>query len=66
MHDYLEEPEKITCPYCGETVSVIVDYSAGEQQYYEDCPVCCRSILITIGFDEHGELSQIDARSEDE
>ena len=34
----------ISCPYCGEAISVQVDASAGEQSYIEDCQVCCRPI----------------------
>jgi cysteine-rich CPXCG protein len=40
----------ITCPYCGENFELIVDCSIPEQEYIEDCEVCCRPInlLITI------------------
>jgi len=36
----------IDCPYCGEIIEILVDDSAGEQDYYEDCSVCCRPIRI--------------------
>lgn len=32
------------CPYCGEPLRLLVDPSAGEQVYIEDCAVCCRPI----------------------
>ena len=31
----------IGCPYCGEAISILVDESLPEQQYAEDCQVCC-------------------------
>ena len=34
----------VDCPYCGETFSTVVDCSAGDQAYIEDCVVCCRPI----------------------
>lgn len=34
----------VTCPYCGEPLELLVDTSAGEQAYVEDCAVCCRPI----------------------
>lgn len=34
------------CPYCGETIELQVDASAGSQTYVEDCSVCCRPIEI--------------------
>ena len=42
------------CPCCGEAIRAVVDPSAGsEQTYVEDCPVCCRPLVlhVTIGDD---------------
>lgn len=36
------------CPYCGEAVEISLDYSAGDQDYYEDCQVCCRPMRIEL------------------
>lgn len=56
----------IHCPYCGEIITVFVDDSAGDQQdYTEDCQVCCQPIVIHVMLDEHG-VPQVSARSEDE
>lgn len=38
----------IDCPYCGETIEVQIDTSAGKQNYIEDCQVCCRPIVMII------------------
>lgn len=35
---------QVSCPYCGEPLSLLLDVSAGEQAYVEDCAVCCRPI----------------------
>lgn len=43
---------QVECPYCGEPIDLLVDDSAGDQQYIEDCQVCCRPILVTIYVDE--------------
>lgn len=50
------------CPHCGETISVTLDLSVAEQSYIEDCPVCCKPMLISCTA-EDGELTdfQIDA-----
>ena len=34
------------CPHCGETISVLLDFSIPDQEYIEDCEVCCRPIEI--------------------
>lgn len=39
---------KSSCPYCGETIELIVDCSLGAQQYVEDCSVCCRPIEVYV------------------
>lgn len=43
----LLEEREVECPYCGEIFTALLDTSAGDQQYIEDCPVCCQP----IGFD---------------
>lgn len=37
--------EQITCPFCWESITILVDPSES-QTYTEDCSVCCRPILI--------------------
>ncbi|PWH84404.1 CPXCG motif-containing cysteine-rich protein [Algibacter marinivivus] len=44
-----------TCPYCWETISMLLDNSISKQIYVEDCEVCCNPIQITIQF-ENTEL----------
>ncbi len=34
------------CPYCGEPITLVVDLSVPEQDYIEDCFVCCRPIRV--------------------
>lgn len=55
----------IQCPYCGETITVLVDDSAGEQRYIEDCQVCCRPIALTLAIDGDGQI-QLSAAAEDD
>jgi formate dehydrogenase maturation protein FdhE len=40
---------EVTCPGCGEHVSLSIDTSGGERQrYYEDCSVCCRPMDVRV------------------
>ena len=55
----------IQCPYCGERIEVVVDCSVEEQEYIEDCSVCCRPITISV-VTSQGEVVSIEGRSEDE
>ena len=46
------------CGACGEEIVVPIDVSQGEEQeYVEDCPVCCRANLIHVQIDGDGEAS---------
>ncbi|HLD66416.1 MAG TPA: CPXCG motif-containing cysteine-rich protein [Pseudomonas sp.] len=45
------ETQDYQCPYCGEPVEAVLDLSGGDQQYVEDCPVCCRPILFDLRSD---------------
>ena len=38
----------IQCPYCWETLHIIVDPSCDEQEYVEDCQVCCQPIVVSV------------------
>jgi hypothetical protein len=45
------------CDACGEEIVVPIDFSAGPQQeYVEDCPVCCRPSVIHVEIDEEDNL----------
>jgi len=46
-----------TCDSCGEEIVVPVDLSAGsDQEYTEDCPVCCCPNVIHVVVDEEGDV----------
>jgi len=45
---------EVHCPYCGEPIELLVDESAGDQRYIEDCQVCCRPIVVAVNIDEDG------------
>jgi transcription elongation factor Elf1 len=36
------------CPFCEQTISMLLDPSVDEQTYIEDCEVCCRPIEISF------------------
>ena len=47
-----------TCPSCGETIVVPVDLSAGrDQDYVEDCPVCCCPNMLHVSVLDDGDAT---------
>ena len=59
------EDDSYVCPNCGETVVIPLDPSGGdEQQYVEDCPVCCNPNVIHVEFFGPGEPARVWAEAE--
>ena len=56
---------EISCPYCGETIGILIDPSVEQQSYTEDCQVCCRPMQMHVTIDEEGR-AQVQANAEDE
>lgn len=59
------EVRSIRCPYCGETIETHVDASGGNQEYIEDCRVCCRPIVFRLTTDADGRLDLETRRDDD-
>ena len=56
-HSAMKDEAIYICDACGKEIVVPVDPSAGtRQQYVEDCPVCCRPLVIHLEIDEDGEF----------
>ncbi len=55
----MEEEVEFLCPYCGENISIVADLSIDEQQYIEDCSVCCKPIDVHLSCEE-GALLRVD------
>ncbi len=48
------------CPYCWEEISMLLDPSIAQQNYVEDCEICCNPIEISLKFEDQ-ELIEFDA-----
>lgn len=59
MSDFPIVEKKIHCPFCAESMTIVIDLSAGGQSYVEDCEICCRPMQITFESEE-GELLNLD------
>ncbi len=47
----------IRCPYCDESLDVLIDPQEIGQQYVEDCQVCCKPITFHITTDSAGNVA---------
>jgi hypothetical protein len=51
----------LRCPFCGERFETQVDASAGDADYIEDCPVCCRPITLHLRAAADGGVDELAA-----
>jgi transcription elongation factor Elf1 len=51
---------RFTCPYCWESITMLLDLSAADQSYVEDCEVCCNPITLRFRA-EGGAVTEFDA-----
>jgi len=57
---------EVNCPYCGELNVIALDPGSGsEQEYVEDCQVCCRPWRVHVSYDAEGG-AEISAVADDE
>src|SRR5688572_4617277 len=66
LDDYLDEEfplgdgdadmtADVCCPYCGETVELMLDPGGGaKQEYIEDCDVCCQPWRVNVHYSPDG------------
>ena len=60
----LLQTHDLSCPYCGEIIQIIVDCSIPEQEYIEDCQVCCRPINFHVNIDNGNVQVQTSGENE--
>ena len=60
-----ETEARVRCPYCGEINEIVLDPgSGGEQEYVEDCQVCCRPWRLLVRYLPDG-TADVSAEPED-
>lgn len=58
----LLQGQDATCPHCWETINLTLDLSVPEQSYVEDCPVCCKPMLVSYTAAD-GEVAEFSVES---
>jgi hypothetical protein len=59
------DPVEINCPYCGEQIDIQVDVAGVDEEYVQDCSVCCRPMLLHVTRDADGAPAVTAARESD-
>lgn len=53
------DEQTIQCPYCGESLQVLVDPSEVGTEMIEDCQVCCRPIELRLEYAADGGVGRL-------
>jgi len=61
----VQETRNIACPYCNEVIELLIDCTIAQQEYIEDCSVCCQPVIINISINDQQEVT-INTRQENE
>ena len=54
----------VQCPYCGESIVVLLDTTVPHQDYIEDCQVCCRPIVFDVTVDDDEVIVSVKSESD--
>jgi len=55
----------VQCPYCGKSIELAVERAMAGESYGEDCPACCRPMVIEVRIDDSSAL-HVSARREND
>ena len=60
----LIQGQPATCPHCWESITLTLDLSVPEQSYIEDCPVCCKPLIVSYTVD-NGDVAEFNVEASD-
>ena len=63
--DGILQEQGISCPYCGEPFTILVDGSVPDQDDPEDCQVCCQPMVVSTRLVGTGACA-VEVRREDD
>ncbi len=58
--------QRIECPHCGHHLHITLDTTGGDQDYYDECPACCRDIHLNMHIDEYQQKVKLAIDADDE
>ena len=44
----MDESVEVTCPFCGEPSQITVNPGEEDEDFVQDCPVCCRPWAVRV------------------
>ncbi|MFM8471353.1 MAG: CPXCG motif-containing cysteine-rich protein [Limisphaerales bacterium] len=56
----MQDTASVDCPFCGQSMELVLDTSIASQCFVTDCEVCCRPFDVTAEC-EAGEILSVTA-----
>ena len=53
----MEDTATVECPFCGQSLELVIDTSITSQRFTTDCEVCCRPFEVTAECEPGAVLS---------
>ncbi|TWT57583.1 hypothetical protein KOR42_09450 [Thalassoglobus neptunius] len=54
----MDDEATYVCASCGEEILIPIDLSQGQnQEYVEDCPICCCPMVIVVEINSDGSIT---------
>ena len=50
----MDETVEVFCPYCGEPSTLAVGIGEEDEEYAQDCPICCRPWKVRVRYRPDG------------
>ncbi len=59
----MEDTATVDCPFCGQSMELVLDTSIASQRFVTDCEVCCRPFEVSAEC-EPGEVVSVSVSGE--
>lgn len=53
----MEDTATVDCPFCGQSMELVLDTTVTSQRFVTDCEVCCRPFEVTAECEDGNVVS---------
>lgn len=58
--------QTIRCPNCAHHIHITLDTTSGDQNYYDECPACCKEFHLDMHIDDYRQKINVAIDGDDE
>lgn len=53
----MQDTATVNCPFCGQSMELVLDTNLASQRFVTDCEVCCRPFEVTAECEDGNVLN---------